>query len=183
MTAKRHIGRIAAALLTASLLTACGGSEDEPLVKPTTDAPTTTAPPVDDDGFTPEQRELADQVTAYFTGVVGRGSSPVDPIIRDLVTPDLLAQVSASEKKSVDDAGLQYLGEAQIDVTEVTITGDTATVEGCNNSSKALLVKKGQKKAGAGSQLLGYSTMTVGLVREDDRWLIDSPRLETVNRC
>lgn len=181
MTARRRVGIIVGAICTATILTGCGGSDSDPLVKPTSDATTSAA--ADPDGFTAEQRAIADRVTTYFTGVAARGTSPVEPVIQDLVTPELLATIVAGEQKNVEGKGLQHLGEATVDVDKVTIEGDTATVEGCYDGSQAYLVKKGEDTPGSGSQVLGYSTMSITMVRSGDNWLISQPLLEPAEGC
>lgn len=184
MTAERQTRWLVAALLAMSLLAACGGSDDEPVVKPTSDAPTSaTSAPVDADGFTPEQREVADAVVAYTNAVVGRGPGPVEPAIKDLVTPDVLDFISKADDENIVQAGLQYIGTMTVTPTAVTIDGDTARVQGCQDGSRVAIVKKGETQAGEGSTLLGSSTIDYGLVREDGAWLISDPKSTPVTSC
>jgi hypothetical protein len=187
MSARRHATWLVGTTLSACLLGACsgggGGSDDALDIKPTSDAPSTPAPSEDADGLTPEQRAAADTVVGYFTAISGRGSSPVGPAIQDLTTPQVYDGVVASETKLVDDEGLAYIGTPAITTDEVTIDGDEAVVTGCNNSSGVFLVKKGEKAAGVGSRSLGYSQLTVDLVRDGDAWRVDRPLLEQVASC
>lgn len=181
MTATRYAAWLTTAVLTASLLGGCGGS-DEPTIKPTSDAPSASASP-DADGFTPEQREVIDAVEAYEAAIVGRGPGPVEPAIRDLVTPDVLDFIGKADQENIVDAGLQYIGTMTITPTRVTIDGDTARVEACEDGSRAAIVKKGETKAGAGSQILGFAKINFGLRKQDGAWRISDPASETVTSC
>ncbi|MET0931878.1 MAG: hypothetical protein ABWX74_20355 [Aeromicrobium sp.] len=172
------------ALLALSLLTACSGSsDDEPTIKPTSDAPSTAAAPPDPDGLTPEQREVVDAVEAYGAAIIGRGNAPIGPVIKDLVTQDVYDFIVPAETENVEDAGLQYIGQTTLTPTKVTITGDTATVQGCDDGSAAFLVKKGETSAGVGSQPVSTTKINFGLVREGDRWIISDPESTVVSAC
>lgn len=185
MTARRTTAWLATTLLATTLLAACGGSDDDPAIKPMTDKPsaaaTTTA--ADPDGFTPEQREVADAVEAYSKAFFGRGTDPVGPAVEDLVTPKVLDALVPAETKAVEDAGLQYIGTVTVDPASVTIDGDTAVFKGCSDGSQAFVVKKGETAPGVGSRSVGITRMTYGLVRQGDTWLIDEPRAERVTAC
>lgn len=182
MTVTRCVRIVVAAVFATTMLAGCSGSDDEPLVKPTSDT-TTSAAATDPDGFTAEQREVADAVQTYVTAFFGRGASPVQPAIAGMVTNDLLAKIVPAETKAIDDAGLQYIGEVTLDPQKVTIDGDTATFEGCRGGGSAAVVKKGETSAGVGSRLVTTSQLTYGLVRVDGTWLINDPRGERVATC
>jgi hypothetical protein len=122
-------------------------------------------------------------VTAYNEAFFGRGASPVKPAVEDFLTTKVLKGLVPAETKAVDDAGLQYIGTVTIQPERVTIDGNTATFLGCRDGSKAFLVKKGQSSPGVGSSPVGTLDLTVGLVRQDGRWLIDDPRGEDAPSC
>lgn len=170
------------------LLGACGGADEKAATEPsatstagTSTAPTSTATP-DPDGFSPEQREVADAVDAYTQAFFGRGANPVRPALEGLVTKKVLDALVPAETKAIDSAGLQYIGDVTIDAKTVTIDKDTATFTGCRDS-RAFVVKKGETTPGTGSRKVESSTMTFKLVRRGDRWLIDEPRGDPVNAC
>lgn len=179
MSGRRLISLLVVLIIGAAALSACGGS-DEPDDKPT--SPATSATP-DPDGFTPEQREVADAVEAYNDAFFGRGTTPVETAIKDLVTKDLLGKMGPAESKAVDKAGLQYIGTVKLDPENVTIKGDKATYTGCQDGSEAFVVKKGEKSAGPGTRPVGSSELTVRVIREDGRWLVDFPKGEAVDTC
>jgi len=180
MTVKRHAGWLATALLTVSLLGACGGSDDEPTVKPTSDAPAATSAAPDPDGFTPEQREVADAVQKWNAAVFSGTTDTIGTTLQGIATQKVIDGVTAAE---ADLEPAEYLGDVTLDVTTVTVTGDAATVEGCRDGSKATRVKKGETEAGVGDSTVGTAKLTVGLVRQDGAWLIDDPRAEPVATC
>jgi hypothetical protein len=177
VSGKRLISLMVALIIGVSVLSACGGSDepDKPTAKPTATQ--------DPDGFTPEQREVADAVEAYNKAFFGRGSLPVEPAIQKFVTKRLLDQVGPAESKAVDKAGLQYIGTVKLIPKDVTIKGDKATFKGCQDGSKAFVVKKGEKSAGVGSRPVGTTQLTIGLVREDGTWLVDDPQGEAAETC
>ena len=177
----RFAALTAASLCTVTLLAGCGGSDEEPLVKPTSDASSSAV--TDPDGFTPEQREVADAVQAYSDAFFGRGADPVETAVGDLITPGLRDGLVPAETKAIDDAGLQYIGDAVVAPGSVTIDGDTATYKGCSDASEVYVVKAGETTAGVGSRNVGVTRITYTLVRQDGRWLIDEPRGEQVPAC
>ncbi|MCL3818868.1 nuclear transport factor 2 family protein [Aeromicrobium wangtongii] len=182
MATRRHAQWLATTVLTVSLLAACGGSDDEPVIKPTGQETSAAAAP-DPDGLSPEQREAFDAVVAYSTAVVGRGSEPVAPLIEDLVTPEVFDFIVPAETENVDQAGRQYIGTVKLTPTSVTVQGDTATVKGCQDGSAAYIVKKGDTQPGVGSRNLGSSRLDFRLVRENGRWLISQPESTPVKSC
>jgi hypothetical protein len=107
----------------------------------------------------------------------------VETAIKDLVTKDLLGKMGPAESKAVDKAGLQYIGTVKLFPKDVTIKGDKATFRGCQDGSKAFVVKKGEKSAGSGTRPVGSSELTVRVIREDGRWLVDFPKGEAVDTC
>lgn len=178
MSGKRLISLLVALVVSAAILSACGGSdgpEDEPTAKPTATR--------DSDGFTPEEREVVDAVEAYNKAFFGRGAAPVEPVIEKLVTKRLLGQVGPAESKAVDKAGLQYIGSVKLIPKDVAIEGDKATFEGCQDGTRAFVVKKGEKTASVGSRAVSTMQLEIGLVREAGRWLVDAPRGERVDSC
>jgi hypothetical protein len=183
MTVRRHSMWAVTTLLAATLLAACGGSDDDPAIKPVTGTPSATATSADPDGLTPEQREVADAVQAYVSAFFGRGTTPVGTAVGDLITAKLRDGLVPAETKAVDDAGLQYIGTPVLDPEDVTIKGDTATYTGCNDGSQVFTVKKGETTAGVGSRNVGITRITYKLVRQDGRWLVDEPRGEQVQSC
>ncbi len=186
MTARRTTAWLATALLATTLLAACGGSDDDPAIKPMTES-TSSAPgsaePTDADGFTPEQRDVINAVDSYANAVVGRGPGPVEPAIKDLVTPDVLDFITQADDENIVGKGLQYIGKTTFTPTRVTIDGDSATAQGCQDGSRAAIVKKGQTEAGAGSQILGSATLDFKLVKKNDSWLISDPKSTPVKSC
>lgn len=180
MTTRRHAGWLATTLLAASLLGACGGSDDEPTIKPVDDVPSATSAAPDADGFTPEQREVADAVQKWNKTVFSVTTDAIGPAIEGLVTQRVLDGVVAAE---ADQKPGQYLGAVTLAVTEVTVSGDTATVEGCRDGSQAYRVKKGDTQAGVGSSRVGTTQLTIGLVRQGGTWLIDDPKGKQVATC
>ena len=70
-------------------------------------------------------------------------------------------QSDAVRTAAVDKAGMHYIGTVTIHPEKVTIDGDKATFEGCQDGSKAYVVKKGEKAAGVGSRSVGTSQLTV----------------------
>jgi hypothetical protein len=184
MTVKRQVGWLATTLLTVSLLGACGGSDDDPAIKPVTDAPSSTATAADPDGFTPAQREVADAVQAYTKAFYGRGTESVADAAAQFVTPDLIDFLRAGEKQILDDGKFQYLGEAVVRPEEVTISGDTAEFRGCSDGSQAAIVPVGETKVkGRGARIIGYTKLSYGLIRSGDRWLVSDPKGEPVASC
>jgi hypothetical protein len=184
MTARRHAAWLAATLLAASLLGACGGSDDDPAIKPVTDTASASATSADPDGLTPEQREVADAVQAYTKAFYGRGTESVADAAAEYVTPDLIDFLRAGEKQILQDGKFQYLGEAIVRPEEVTISGDTAVFKGCSDGTQAAIVPVGETKVkGKGARIIGYSKLTYGLARSDGRWLISDPKGEPVSSC
>lgn len=178
MSGKRLISLLVVMLLGVSVLGACGGS-DEPQSKSTA-KPTATR---DADGFTPDEREVVNAVEAYNKAFFGRGATPVVPAIQDFVTKKLLDQAGPAESKAVDKAGLQYIGSVTLHPEKVTIDGAKATFEGCQDGTKAFVVKRGETSAGVGSRAVSTTRLHVELVREHGRWLVDYPEGETVDSC
>ncbi|MCD9198447.1 hypothetical protein [Aeromicrobium wangtongii] len=176
MTSRRPARWIATAVLAVSALTACGSSDDEPTIKPTSDAPTASAAS-DPDGYTAEQRAVVDVVQAYNQAGFGSGDLPISTAIADLATPEVLDAV----KSAGDDA--RYSGVPSLTISTVTVSGDTATVKGCRDGSRVFTLKKGQAQPGVGSKPVGVTDLTIGLERMDDRWVISDPRGEQVEKC
>jgi hypothetical protein len=186
MTTTRHARLLAATLLAACLLGACGSSDDKPTIKPTSDAPSSQAAPAtpDPDGFSPEQREVADVVQSYTTAIYGRGEAALEPAaLQPLVTTDLLDTIVSSEKEAVDDPGLHYVGDVTLSSDSVTIDGDTATFKGCLDGGSAFLAEKGETAAGPESTTVGITDVTITLVRDSARWVISDPQGEEVSSC
>lgn len=179
MTARRHTASLAAALMSVALLAGCGGSDGDPQIKPTTAAPSATVA-ADPDGYTPEQREVADVVTKWNKAAFSVTTDQVGPAIEPYVTPDVLNGVVASESKQKPGA---YLGEVILDVKDVTVSGDTATVTACQDGSQAYRVAKGETEAAVGDPLVGASQLTVTLVKQDGTWLISRPEGKQVRSC
>jgi hypothetical protein len=178
MAAKLPTGLIMTTALAALLpLAACGGS-DQPQAEATT-----TVAPRDEDGLTPDEREVADAVEAYTDAYFERGATKVGPAIKDLVTQEVYDLIVPAETKSVDGAGLQHLGKVALTVDKVTIDDDTAVYRGCQDASKSFLVRKGDTSPGVGSTTLGFTRMEYGLAREDGVWVVSDPRSEQVASC
>lgn len=133
--------------------------------------------------FTPEEQEVVDAVEGYFEAFLTRGETGVAAALDGRLTDQLAADLVPAEKKLVDDADLWYIGEPLLDPEGVTIDGDAATFTGCQDAAEVFLVPVGEETAGVGSKSLGYSDLTVELVREDGRWLIDTPRRKDADAC
>lgn len=178
MSGKPLIKVLVLLMIGVSVLSACGGSDDpvdQPTAKPTVSR--------DANGFTPQQREVADAVKTYSKAFFGRGTSPVEPAIKKYVTKRLLDKLGPAESKAVDKAGLQYIGSVKLIPKQVTINGDKATFEGCQDGSRAFVVKKGEKTAGVGSHAVITSQLKIGMVRSHGMWLVDDPRGTATQAC
>lgn len=180
MTARRHATYLAATLLAASLLTGCGGSDDDPEIKPTSGTPSSAPAVAGADGLTPEQREVADVVTRWNKAGFSVDTDEVGAAIEPYVTPEVLQGVTDAESRQKPGS---YLGTVGLDVTSVTISGDTATVKACQDGSQVYRVAKGETEAGVGDPLVGTSQLTVTLVRQEDKWLISRPEGKQVRTC
>jgi hypothetical protein len=177
MSARRHGTWLVTTLLAISLTGACGGSDDEPTIKPTTDAPSAAATAADPDGYSPDQRAVADVVQAYNQAAFGPGDVPVETAIKDLVTPEVLAGVQSAGGDAT------YSGVPTLTISAIRVSGDTATLEGCRDGARIYSLKKGQTQPGVGSKPVGITQLTFGLTRSDDRWVIADPRGEQVDKC
>ncbi len=178
MTATRRAGIIVAALCATTILTGCGGSDSDPVIKPTSDSASAATP--DPDGYSPDQREVADVVTSWNSAAFAADTDEVGQAIGSLVTPDVLKGVLAAEAQQKPGS---YVGDVTIDVQSVTVDGEAATVKACQDGSQAYRVTKGETEAGEGDPLVGATQLTIALVRQDGRWLISEPKGEPVPSC
>ena len=127
---------------------------------------------------------MADAVQAYTDAAFARGSavaagSPVE----QLVTPDLLSQLTDLDSSTPDDQKRDFIGTVTLAPDDVKIDGDKATYAGCQDGSKAYSVLPGETAPGAGSSIIGFTKLDIDLVRQDDRWLVNDPQGEAVASC
>lgn len=127
----RRLAVVAAA--TAFALAGCGGSDE-----PTDVTPTQAEATADADGFTPDEREVADAAAAYYALIndFQGGDKTVD--FESVLTADEAATVAPLIGAAFKSQ--KTLGESVYRPTDVTIDGDTASAVGCLDSSGTIKV-------------------------------------------
>ena len=178
---RRPAGWLMASLLAVSLVGGCGGSDEPPLVQPTSDAP--SAAPTDADGSTAAQREVITAMEAYDVVFFGRGTTPLRQVAGGIMTDDLLATLEPVAAQTLEDGTRQYSGTTTIKPTSVTIDGDTAVFAGCRDASQLFIVPVGQKAGQPGTRLVGSTQLEYGFVRQAGQWLVNDPKGTAVDAC
>lgn len=185
MGGKKLSGWLVVLVLAAPALASCGssdGSTEKSADKPAASTPTPSQTP-DADGFTADDREVLDTVEAYYTAVIEGSSGDVAKALADVATPKLIAAIADGNRDTLTSRGLKYFGTAKTYPEKVTIKGNAATVTGCRDNTGLVLIPKDATEAGPGTELISSFDMTFRLVRQDDRWLVDEPRVEEIAGC
>lgn len=170
------ITMIAASILAGTLLSGCGSDDPGP-------TPEIAIGTSSDSPFTAEQQEVVEAGKAFYGAIYSRGTKDVEQAIEGRVTDELAAQLAPDERAFVEGAGLKYFGSPQLKPDTVKVDGDTATLTGCLDGADAFLIRQDDDAPGIGSKTIGSLELTIKLVRQDDRWLVDNPIGEQVDSC
>ena len=178
MTSQRPRWVAAATLAGLLVLSACGSDGDSGSLADATPSATATASK-DADGFTAEEREVIDAVERYQDAILLRGTKSVEATLDGLTTDELFDRMVPQMKAATEDKGLQFIGTYTLEPEVVTISGDSAELHACLDSSRSALVERGQKEAGVGAIPGGLADMKYGLVKVDGVWLVNDPLKES----
>jgi len=143
----RRVPLPALILGAALMLAACGGADDvtEPLAA---SSPTpSTSEPVDQDAAV--KATFAGYVKAMATAIEQQSADPLRPYATDAWATGVIAQYRANlwnKKKTI-------IGTNTVASATPTVTGETATLEACVDSSNAFQVPLGTKAIRAGSSV------------------------------
>lgn len=170
--------RVLAVLAAAAMLTAaCSGSDDsglEPLPSASTDA----------DGFTAEEREVVEAVDAYQSALIEYQKGDRDIDLTAVATDEVADGIVDGAERVDQDEQLDLIGGSTIMTVEsVSIDGDTATWQGCNDSTALFLVPEGEDAPGVGSQQLQARQSTYTVIRQDETWVVSDATAEDNAPC
>lgn len=160
---------VAASVAMASLMLAgCGSDSDEPNAEPSS-----LAPVVDADGYTPEERAAIERVEAVVDAIYGRGTTDIATSIEGLATKEYTDNLVKTTRPQVEDAGLKWLGPYSFEADTVTVEEGLAVVEGCLDAANVHLVPRGDDAIKPGAPGPGQIFPTrYELEKSGDTWLV-----------
>ncbi len=172
MLTARHAAAIMAALLT---LTACSGTDvtdgsDEP-PSPSQSPSATAAEKPDEAGVKAAIRDYNRALVSF------NREQDVTPELEAVTTEAWADQLLTTYDDNIFSNGMEMVGRWRTIVQSVSVAGDSATAQVCNDGNKVYIVDRG---AGIpdGAQSQGRSTGVIALVREDDEWKVDGNVIE-----